>query len=288
MHSYGGDNIKFGFIGAGKVGFSLGKYLKEQNIDITGYYSRNQHSSKEAANFTNTRQYNNLQELIEDSDTIFITTPDNEISTVWNKIKKFPIKDKLICHCSGSISSDIFPNITDHGAYGYSIHPMFAISSKYNSYKNLQKAFITIEGHEKYIEVLKLLFISLGNNVEIISKENKFLYHAASVTVSNLVLGLINNGVTYLKECGFSEKMAMEALFPLIEFNLKNIKETGTINSLTGPIERGDLKTIKGHCDALNEDDRKLYKLLSKNILKIATVKNKDRDYKEIYDFLGE
>ena len=28
-------------------------------------------------------------------------------------------------------------------------HPMFAISDKYNSYKNLSQAFITIEGHEK-------------------------------------------------------------------------------------------------------------------------------------------
>ena len=98
-------NIKFGFIGAGKVGFSLGKYLKENNIDISGYYSKNQHSSREAAIFTNTKQYNNLENLIKDSDTIFITTPDSEISVVWSEIKKLSIKDKLICHCSGSISS---------------------------------------------------------------------------------------------------------------------------------------------------------------------------------------
>ena len=56
--------MKFGFIGAGKVGFSLGKYLKENNIDISGYYSKNQHSSREAAIFTNTKQYNNLENLI--------------------------------------------------------------------------------------------------------------------------------------------------------------------------------------------------------------------------------
>ena len=164
--------IKFGFIGAGKVGFSLGKYLKENNIDISGYYSKSQHSSKEAAIFTNTRQYNNLEDLIKNSDTIFITTPDSEISVVWSEIKKLSIKDKLICHCSGSISSEIFSNINNHGAYGYSIHPMFAISDKYNSYKNLSQAFITIEGHKKHIEFFKQLFSQLGNDVAIISKEN--------------------------------------------------------------------------------------------------------------------
>ena len=141
--------IKFGFIGAGKVGFSLGKYLKENNINVIGYYSKSQHSAKEAAIFTNTKQYSSLEDLIKNSDAIFITTSDNQISSVWNEIKKLPIKEKLICHCSGSISSDIFSNINNLGAYGYSIHPMFAISDKYNSYKDLSKAFITIEGNEK-------------------------------------------------------------------------------------------------------------------------------------------
>lgn len=281
-------NIKFGFIGAGKVGFSLGKYLKENNIDISGYYSKSQHSAREAAIFTKTKQYNNLENLIKDSDTIFITTPDSEISVIWSEINKLSIKDKLICHCSGSISSEIFSNINNHGAYGYSIHPMFAISDKYNSYKNLSQAFITIEGHKKHIEFLKQLFFQLGNEVAIISKENKVLYHAASVTVSNLVLGLINNGINYLEKCGFTHDMAIKALYPLIEFNLKNIREKGAINSLTGPVERGDLLTVINHLSVLKKEDKELYKLLSKNILKIAKIKNPDRDYKNLDEYLGE
>lgn len=280
--------IKFGFIGAGKVGFSLGKYLRKNNIDISGYYSKSQHSSKEAAIFTNTRQYNNLEDLIKNSDAIFITTPDNQITDVWNEVKKLPIKEKLICHCSGSISSKIFSNINNHGAYGYSIHPMFAISDKYNSYKDLSQAFITIEGHKNHIEYLKMLFLHLGNDVAIINNENKILYHAAAVTVSNLVLGLINNGVNYLESCGFTKEISIKALYPLIEYNLRNIKERGLVDSLTGPIERGDLSTVINHLNVIPEEDKELYRLLSKNILKIAKVKNRDRDYKNLQDYLGD
>ena len=280
--------IKFGFIGAGKVGFSLGKYLKENNIDVSGYYSKSQHSSKEAATFTNTQQYTNLEDLIKNSDAIFITTPDNQIADVWNEIKRLPIREKLICHCSGSISSEVFSNINNHGAYGYSIHPMFAISDKYNSYKDLSQAFITIEGHEKHLENLKRLFLHLGNDVAIINKKNKILYHAASVTVSNLVLGLINNGVNYLEECGFTKEMAIKALYPLIENNLRNIKERGAVNSLTGPIERGDLSTVINHLNVIREEDKELYRLLSKNILRIAKVKNLHRDYKNLEEYLGD
>nr|WP_279289641.1 Rossmann-like and DUF2520 domain-containing protein [Clostridium gasigenes] len=280
-------SIKIGFIGAGKVGFSLGKYLKINNITVTGYYSRNEDSSKKASIFTCTKQFDNLSEIINESDTIFITTPDGEIKNVWNEIKELSIKNKVICHCSGSLSSEIFSNINQYGAYGYSIHPMFAISDKHNSYKSLNKAFITIEGHSKYANEISRVITLLGNGVLIIDKNNKPLYHAASVTVSNLVLGLINTGVKQLIQCGFQEDMAIKALQPLISFNIENIKEKGIVSSLTGPIERGDLKTIESHCNVLNEDDESLYKLLSKNVLEIAKSKNKDRDYKNIEEYLG-
>ena len=279
--------MKIGFIGAGRVGFSLGKYLKINNITVTGYYSKNEDSAKKASIFTGTKQFKNLDEIINESDTIFITTPDSEIKNVWNEIKNMSIKDKMICHCSGSLSSEIFSDIKKYGAYGYSIHPMFAISDKHNSYKSLNRAFITIEGNSKHADKFFNLILSLGNDVMIINKENKNLYHAASVTVSNLVLGLINIGVKHLIECGFEEEMAIKALEPLISFNIENIKERGMVNSLTGPIERGDIKTLESHCNVLKSDDEILYKLLSKKVLEIAKVKNKNRDYKNIEEYLG-
>lgn len=82
--------------------------------------------------------------------------------------------------------------------------------------------------------------------------------------------------------------MAIEALYPLIEFNIRNIKEKGIIESLTGPVERCDISTIKGHYEVLSDEDRALYMLLSKNVLEIAMLKNINRDYSELEKYLGE
>ena len=82
--------------------------------------------------------------------------------------------------------------------------------------------------------------------------------------------------------------MAIKALYPLIENNLRNVKERGAVNSLTGPIERGDLSTVINHLNVLREEDKELYRLLSKNILKIAKVKNLNRDYKNLEEYLGD
>ena len=280
--------IKFGFIGAGKVGFSLGKYFVENGIQVSGYYSRNQNSSKEAASFTGTKQFLTLNKLINESDGIVISTPDSEVLGVWNEIKELSIQKKLICHCSGLLSSEIFSDISKFGAYPYSIHPMFAISDKYNSYKKLSQAFFTIEGHEKYVDNLAFIFSTLGNKVKIIDKKNKSLYHLASVISSNMVLGLINNGVNYLKECGFEESLAVEALYPLILNNLTNIKNNGLVNSLTGPLERGDLTTIKAHVESISGLEKDLYGLLCMNLLPLAKEKNKHRNYSEIEKYLGD
>lgn len=281
-------DIKIGFIGAGKVGFSLGKYFKENGLTVTGYFSRSLASSEEAAKFTNTKSYLSLENIINESDAIFITTSDGEIINVWNQIKGLSIQNKIICHCSGTLSSEIFSNISVLGAYGYSIHPIFAISDKYNSYKFLNQALFTIEGHEKYINTLMELFKSLGNKAKCISTENKSLYHCSTVTVSNLVIGLINNGVRKLTKCGFNEAEAFEALLPLINVNINNLNNQGPINSLTGPLERGDLETIKKHYNQLEGNDLELYRLLSNEVLEVSKKKNKDRNYNDIEKFIGE
>lgn len=280
--------IKFGIIGAGKLGFSLGKYLQENNINLVGYYSKSEHSSKEASTFTNTKQYVKLEDLVQDSDIILITTPDSQIKYVWENLISFPINNKIICHCSGAKSSQVFSNINQYGAYGYSIHPILAISDKYNSYKDISKAFITIEGDKKYIDYLKNIFLSIGNEVLVINKESKTLYHEACVSASNLIIPLINNSINHLEKCGFTNDLAIKALYPLIEFNIKNIKERGIIESLTGPIERCDLETIKDHCEVLNVEDKELYTILSKHLLEIAKIKNSSKDYSKIEKYLGE
>lgn len=279
--------MKIGFIGAGKVGFTLGKYFTYNNMKIIGYYSRNVLSAQEAATFTKSNYFKSINELIKLSDTIFITTPDIEIINIWESIKKLSIKNKIICHCSGSLSSEIFSNIEYYNSYGYSIHPMYAFNDKYNSYKNFNEATISIEGSMEKINELVSLFNNLGNNTKVISKNDKSLYHLASVYVSNYVFSLFKIAIDSLKICGFDDEEAFNSLYPLLLNNIKAIGENGIVKSLTGPIERGDTNTIKGHLSCLKDKERELYKSLGEKLIGIAKLKNPERDYSEIIKLLG-
>lgn len=280
--------MTIGFIGAGKVGFSFGKYLSENNINISGYYSTNSLSADDAAHFTSSNTFGTLEELIELSDIIFVTVPDDSITSVWEELKASGIHNKIVCHCSGALTSDVFVGCEDYKCKCCSVHPLLAVSDKLTSYKNFESAVFTLESRDDSAGLLTEILESCSNKVVRISPENKPMYHAAAVMASNLMLGLAECAVSKLRQCGFSNETALNAISPLILGNIKSMLENGLENSLTGPVERNDIQTVNKHLQILSGDDREIYRLLSVETVNIAKRKHKDRNYDELGEMLSE
>lgn len=277
------DECRIAFIGAGKVGFSLGKFFADNGVHVTGYYSRHVESARQAAEFTNSTLYEDIESLVAGNDVIFLTVPDGEIKSVYSRIRGFDIVDKHICHCSGSMTArEAFPDIEQYGAEGYSIHPLFPVSDKLTSYRELSDAFFCLEGDSDRIQMYQNFFGEHCAGAKIISDENKSKYHAACVVASNLYCGLMKLSLELMSECGFEEGEALQALSPLVTSNLKHIISDGPVRALTGPVDRGDIGTINRHLDCLNPGcDSELYMAATKKLLDIAKIKNPDRDYSD-------
>ena len=203
--------MDIGFIGAGKTGCSLGKYFAEKgrglSLNVAGYFSRSAESAKDAAQFTGSKAYADINELVDECDVIFLTVPDGSICRLWQQVRQYDIKGKAICHCSGAMSAqDAFEGIEETGAFGYSVHPLFAVSDKYNAYRELTGVFFTLEGdgasekapgqgrHGTFHELQKILEI-MGNPTYVIDSRDKTMYHCAAAVASNLVCGLIDQSV---------------------------------------------------------------------------------------------
>ena len=278
-----------GIIGAGKVGCSLGKYFVLHGLSLSGFFDADIHAAQTAADFAGADFEEKLEDLVRKSDALFLTVPDGRITSVWYQVKELPIEGKFICHCSGALSAkDAFPGIADRGAFGYSIHPLFAVSDRFHSYKELSNAYFTIEGDRRHLEDVKDFFASFGNPVRLIGAEDKVKYHCAAAICSNQVIALIEESLMLLGECGFDEDSALAALRPLIAGNVNKVLENGCVNSLTGPVERGDAQTVRKHLSCLSDSDRKLYALLSGKLLTVAARKNPGRDYGELKALLSE
>ena len=74
---------------------------------------------------------------------------------------------------------------------------------------------------------------------------------------------------------------------PLVLGNVAHMAEDGIIDALTGPVERGDTKTVAGHLDCFDKaNDRLLYALLSQKLLALAKIKHPDRSYQSLENLL--
>ncbi len=279
--------MKVGFIGAGKVGCSFGKYFMEAGEQVVGYYSRSLKSAVEAADFTQTKPFQQLDTLIEESELVFLTVPDQEIVPVWELLKRMDLKEKIICHCSGSFTSKIFNDIEKTGAYGFSIHPILAISDRYQSYQELSKALFTLEGNNEKKEYLLEFFTRHSLTVQPLDAQHKVRYHSAAVFCSNLMVALWEAAEEEYKACGFSTEMRKKAMEPLIYGNLAHLSEAGPVEALTGPVERGDVLTVKKHMGVLQDNHLEIYRCLSKELVAIAKEKHPDRDYTELENVLN-
>lgn len=256
--------MKIGIIGAGRVGVSFGKILDEHNL-LSGFYS-------DAYPPFAYPVFENGQELCKKSDVIFITVPDGKITEVWNSIKEI-CTDKIVCHMSGAVSAE---EALPQGVKTASLHPMMAVSSIYSS-EELKRAQFTLEGSgaDEIKEILSFL------NIRQIASDKKTLYHASCVFASNLMQAVMAISMENLTECGFSEDEALHALEKLTCTNIENIFSEGIGKSLTGPIDRGDIETVKKHLGVLKGKDKEIYKMLSEKLTWIAEEKHK-KDYSRL------
>lgn len=278
--------MKIGMIGAGRVGCSFGKYLVDRGKTVTGYYSQKYESAVCAAKFVGTDSFRRMEELTALSDTLLITTPDDRIGEVWDRMKEMSLDERVICHFSGSLSSDVFNGIDGKNAYGASIHPMLAFRDRFTSYGQLQKGFFTLEGHPHALQRLQALLEELGNPYCLIKAQDKAKYHCAASILSNDVLALLDLGFCLLEQCGFGKEEVLCAATALVRGNVENVLANGTRDSMTGPILRGDLSTVEKHLGVLEGEEREIYRLLGRRLLAMAGQRHGQEDLQERYDSL--
>ena len=284
--------MRVGFIGAGKVGVTLGKYFCQHQVEVTGYYSRSIQSAVEAAGFTATNIYADAGDLLAESDVLFFTVPDDAIVSCYEALRQEAggIQGKIFCHASGAMTAEAaFPGIEAAGASGYSVHPLFAISDSVLAYSQWPEGLFALEGAVARRDFMLEWLRGTGLRIQLIEAGCKARYHAAAAIVSNQVVALFEEGQRMLEECGFPPEVAGMALKPIFLGNARHVAERGPVQALTGPVQRGDTGTLAKHLDALKDnDDRLLYLLLSRRLLRIAGEKNPAYDDTSIRSFLDE
>lgn len=262
--------MKIGFIGAGKVGQTFGRYLKQSGHEITGYYSRTYDHAVAASEAVNGKAFETVSALVEETEILLITVTDQAIAEVAETLKKIDStwNVKVIAHMSGAMPASIMArrDLT----YYASVHPLQSFAVVEDAFEQMGKTIFSVEGDAEAKALFKSLLNHLGNEVILLTEAQKVDYHMAAVIASNYLVTLMDFGISRLGEIGIDEAIGLKALLPLIKGTLTNLETLGTEKALTGPIARGDSRTVEAHLTKLDGEAKTLYRALGRATVKIA------------------
>ncbi len=265
--------MKIGIIGAGKVGTSLATVLKNKGFHIAGVSDALMASLETAKTYLgeDVLYTQDNMDIVDASDVIAITTQDRVIPDIVREIdaRAAMLDGKLIFHTSGADPSSVLLPLDKKGALLGSLHPLQTFPDIDSAIGVLPDTCIFVEGDAGAIPQLEKIGKDIGTKVYIIDSKNKVLYHLSAVFVCNLLSALLYSGK------GLMDKINVdfEPFLPIIRATIRNIENKGPLASLTGPIVRGDAKTVKAHLGAIEDMDlhKEVYKALSGVAIEMAT-----------------
>jgi len=272
-------------VGAGRVGKTLGKRLRERGWRIGAVVTRSAASARAAVRAigAGTPLVADIHALREGTasavpkrrrypgalapevgailaaDLILFATPDDALPGVAETLAKIAgsaWRGKIALHTSATLDRSALTPLARRGAATGSLHPMQAFGGEI--VPKLSGVIFAIEGDAKARRVAQSIAKSLGGIPIPIATRDKPVYHAAAVIAAGSAYATTETGLRLLMRIGFTRDRAMQTLVPLMRQILDNIECIGPRAAWTGPLSRGDYAIVAKHARALRRYPREI------------------------------
>ncbi|NVJ88159.1 MAG: DUF2520 domain-containing protein [Flavobacteriaceae bacterium] len=221
-------------VGTGNVGFHLfNAFSASKTINVTQVSSR---------------KLNDLPK----ADVTILAVSDDAIVEVSKKIK-----NSFVVHVSGSKSINELNNKTNKGVFY-----MLQTFSKEKPIDFNKVPFCLEAQNDDDFKLLENLAKSLGEQIYNINSEKRKVLHVAAVFANNFT----NHMYKIAKDICDKHDISFKVLLPLINETSLKINYLDPKESQTGPAIRNDEKTILNHLTLLSENQKEIYKILTKSI----------------------
>ncbi|WP_185958209.1 Rossmann-like and DUF2520 domain-containing protein [Fodinibius sediminis] len=253
-------------IGLGALGSVLAEALVSRGAVLFSIFSRDRATVQritaslevtEAGPFPGTAK--ELGELV------FLTVPDSAITEVAERLIALPgsLAGKTFVHCSGNESAGILQPLGAKGGRTASMHPMQTFTPQ-SVPADFEDIYFSLQGHPGAMPVLRHIAGLLGGDALEINEEQKAHMHAAAVMASNYLVTLLDASTEAGSLGGLDKEKVQKVLLPLIQTTLRNIQSASFDESISGPVVRGDIETVKSHLKLLGRKPelRELYAVL--------------------------
>lgn len=267
---------RIAIVGPGNLGSALTVSLRRAGFTIAAVIGRGKshRRSQILAKQAGTRA--TADPSTEDADLIWLSVPDSEIaSTARALAMRQEWRGKVVFHSSGALTSDELMTLRRRGAAVASVHPLMTFVR--GSRASLAGVPFAVEGDAGAVRVARRIVRELGGYAYPIRKKDKAAYHAWATFASPLLTALLSTTEEVAGISGVSRKAAVRRMMPILQQTLANYAALGAAGAFSGPIVRGDLKTVRRHLSVLRRVPaaREAYVALARAALRFLPAKNK-------------
>ncbi len=247
--------IKIIVIGTGNVGTHLCRAFEklgtDSNLQLIGYYNRSQ-KKIDGVHARLAKDISNLP----DANLILLAVPDDAVASVALEI---PAHETIIAHTSGSVAMSTLDKHKNHG--------VFYLPQSFSATRipNFEEITICLESSNEFVnKTLEMVAVPLSRKRAQINSQQRKKLHLAAVYLNNFVNHCYTKAAEIMEDASIDSNL----LNALMKETLDKAMDLSPKNAQTGPAVRNDLKTIDKHLMMLEQEDRDMYRSITKSIQK--------------------
>lgn len=202
-------------VGNGRMGNAVVNALRTAGVPVSGPHGRAYAGIGDAA--------------------VLLCVPDDAIAVAASTIVPGP----LIAHCSGASTLSVLGD-----RRGFSVHPLMTVTSQGADFAGVWAA---IAGSDPAaLAAADALAGALGLRPVPVADADRAAYHAAAAFAANFLVTVESAAAQLMSTVGLDRAV----LLPLARAALENWGRDGPV-ALTGPVARGDARTVALHREAI-------------------------------------
>ena len=263
------EPFSFVLIGAGTVGTAVATLLQDSGHRAVGVVSRTKESAERAASILETTVVSRTPE----ADAYLIGAPLDAVSAIVDStMDDVDVADRYFVHFAGAAGIDPLQKASDAGAHAGALHPVQACPDLDSALRNLPGSVWGVTSSPAAAEWSEAFVASVGGTTVTVREDDRPLWHAAAVITSNGIAALLAGGEAILEQLDVPEPQ--DVLGPLARGTLDNaVSGGGGGATLTGPVVRGELDSVREHFVRLKAADERFadfYAMVSSLIVQAA------------------
>jgi predicted short-subunit dehydrogenase-like oxidoreductase (DUF2520 family) len=218
-----------------------------------------------------------LEHAVAEADVVLLAVPDGTIAGLARTLARHRSswQGVAVLHTAGAFGPELLSALSRRGAAAGVLHPMAALGARGAGL--LEGASVRIEGNAAAVAAARKIARRLGLvplRIAVSAGANgRAAYHAAASLVSNDFVALVAAARDLLTGAGVPAQEASRALIELAGGALATVRRHGIAASLSGPVVRGDAKTLAAQLKALDTTDPLLaaaHRALSLRLVDVA------------------